>query len=168
MPDGHTFRGHLFAQLTVLGHSQRRGEHLVDEVDFLDGTSLITLSATSEVVEIPAFTTAEGLYDVLRGLVDVRPLSPDSWSRYPDEQSPWSNWLILLYDLALLERNMMEEAVGSRYARIVREGERATVTVTVDSTSHSLAVALTEQPLGIPIDLAHLVRDRRKSAQHGD
>lgn len=156
LPRGATFRGNLLAELTRLEHSQPQDHFIVDRIDFDDSSTRLTASGHS--VEVPAFITAEQLYDALRLHADLRPVSETSWESYP-AASAWGYWLILHYDLALLEQNMAEEVPGLHYSSVFRDRERATVTVEAGHLRYRHAVPLTSQPLGIPIELAQAFRE---------
>ncbi|MWV51389.1 hypothetical protein GRS96_19135 (plasmid) [Rathayibacter sp. VKM Ac-2803] len=157
LPRGATFRGNLLAELTRLEDSQTPSHFIVDGIDFTDTATRLTLT-TGDTIEVSAFVTAEQLHDTLRPHLDVQPVSEASWASYPSA-SVWANWLILHYDLALLERNMAEEVPNLHYRSIIRDGESATITVEVGSHRHQQMVPLTTQPLGIPIELAQQTRD---------
>ncbi|WP_230672479.1 hypothetical protein [Rathayibacter sp. Leaf248] len=107
---------------------------------------------------MPAFVTADDLYDTLRVHMELRPVSETSWATYPGT-SVWGHWLMLHHDLALLEKNMAEEVPGLHYTSIVRDGEDAAVAVAVGLHRYQQVVPLTAQPLGVPIDLAHSVME---------
>jgi hypothetical protein len=153
LPRGATFRGNLLSRLTLVERSQPEGVGIVDGIVFGDaGTTLIT--ATGREVVVPAWASAHRIHELIDAVLPLAPVDPGCWVSFPAEMTPWAIWLTLHYDLASLERHLDDNVPGLHLREIRRHGATARVVTELGDERFPHEVPLTEQPLGVPVELA--------------
>jgi hypothetical protein len=161
LPRGATFRGNLLSRLTLVERSQPEGVAIVEGVEFADDST--TLSTTSgHRIHVPAWATSEEIHDAIAAAMPLAPLDPDCWQSFPAEMTPWAIWLTLHYDLASLERHLDDNVPGLHLREIRRHGEIARFVTGLGDERFPHEVPLTEQPLGVAVELAFEVIRRRR------
>jgi hypothetical protein len=161
LPRGATFRGDLLSRLTLVERSQPEGVTIVDGIVFGEAETTLITTPGHEVV-VPAGASAHRIHELIAAVLPLAPLDPDCWVSFPAEMTPWAIWLTLHYDLASLERHLDDDVPGLHLREIHRQGEIARIVTGLGDERFPHEVPLTEQPLGVPVELAFEVIRRRR------
>jgi hypothetical protein len=161
LPRGATFRGALLSRLTLVERSQPEGVGIVDGIVFGEAeTTLIT--TTGHEVVVPAGASAHRIHELIAAVLPLAPVDLDCWVSFPVEMTPWAIWLTLHYDLASLERHLDDNLSGLHLREIRRHGQTARIITGLGDERFPHEVPLTEQPLGVAVELAFEVIRRRR------
>jgi hypothetical protein len=161
LPRGATFRGELLSRLTLVERSQPEGVGIVDGIVFGEAETTLITTTGPEVV-VPAWAGPHRIHELIAAVLPLAPVDPDCWVSFPAEMTPWAIWLTLHYDLASLERHLDDSVPGLHLRGIHRHGEFARIVTGLGDERFPHEVPLTEQPLGVPVELAFEVIRRRR------